>query len=130
MIKKIIAIVAAATCGGAIVTFVSGLATETSARASQQTDLRGSSVGHINKPLVAAAPDAVYAYKAAEQNIRGVSRNSTSLCSQSWPYYEQSCLFDRNQIARNVRVVRVINMDRSATLSSRDTVGKSPSRTQ
>jgi hypothetical protein len=118
MIKKIIAIVTAATCAGAIVTFALGLATETSVRASQQTDLRGSPVGHINKPLEAAAPNAVDIDKAAEQNIRDVSRNGTSLCSQSWPHYEQSCLLDGNQTARNVRVVRVIDMDRSAALFS------------
>jgi hypothetical protein len=130
MIKKIMAVIAAAICAGVIVTLEPGLAPEITARASPIADQDGSPIARVNiKPVRVAAPSTAYIHEAAEQNIQSDSRNGTSSREQSWPYYGQACLRDGNQTAGNVRIVRVIDMDRSAASSTRDTGRKSQTRT-
>ena len=48
MIKKVMAVIAAAVCAGVIVTLVPGLAPEIAARASPPADQDESPIAHIN----------------------------------------------------------------------------------
>jgi hypothetical protein len=125
MIKKIIAVIVAAMCASAIVAVEPGLTPELTASASQLTGQTGSPTPRTNKPVQVATANASDISKAAEQNIRNDSRNGTSLCEQSWPYYRQSCLLGSNDVDSNARLVRVIDMDRPAAPSMYDN-GRKP----
>ncbi len=88
MIKKILAIVAAAVCAGAIAEFVPGPAPAVAA---------GASPGPQSHTIVAPV-------RTAESR--------KAICSQGWPYYEPACLRDNRSLDGKVRVVRVIAADR------------------
>jgi hypothetical protein len=129
MFEKIAAVITAAACAGVIVTLVPGFAPEIAARASPPADRSVSTVARIDKPMEVSAPNAADIRKTVEQNIGYGSGMGTSICEQTWPYYGRSCLLDGNRTAGNVRVVRVINMERSA-LPAHDTGRKSQTRTR
>ena len=101
MISKILAIVAAAVCAGAIVEFVPEPPPAVAAGTTPAAQSQGMSISDSNKPWVAAA--------ARLSDIRG------AVCSQGWPYYEPACLRDGRRSDGKVRVVRVIVTDRSVT---------------
>jgi len=129
MIEKIAAVITAAACAGVIVSLVPGFAPEIAARASPPADRSVSTVARIDKPMEVSAPNAADIRKTVEQNIGNGTGIGTGICEQTWPYYGRSCLFDGNRTAGNVRVVRVINMERSA-LPAHDTGRKSQTRTR
>ncbi len=129
MIEKIAAVIASAACAAVIVTLVPGFAPEIAARASPPADRSVSTVAHIDMPIAMTAQNAADVRNTVEQNIGNGSRIGTSTCEQTWPYYGRSCLLEGNQTAGNVRVVRVIDMERSA-LPMRDTGRKSQTRTR
>jgi hypothetical protein len=85
MLKGLSAILAAAVCAGIIVGFVPQ--PEPAAAATPRPAPREQSNVAINSaPVVAAA----------------------SACTQTWPYYEQSCLRDGRQVSRTAPTARVI----------------------
>ncbi len=130
MIKKITAAIVAAACASFIVTLAPGLAPEVAAHASPPADRSVSTVARIDKPMEVSAPNAADIRKTVEQNIGYGSGMGTSICEQTWPYYGRSCLLDGNQAAGNVRVVRFIDLGRSAALPTFDTGRKSQARTR
>ncbi len=99
MIKKILAIVAAAVCAGAIVEFIPELAPAVAAGASQAAHSQGTSISDSSKPAVAA--------------VAGIPEIREAVCTQGWPYYEPGCLHDGRRSDGRARVVRVIIADRS-----------------
>jgi hypothetical protein len=99
MIKKILAIIAAALCAGAIVEFIPEPTPADAAGASAAAQSHGTSISDSNKPAVFAAAS--------------IAESRKALCSQSWPYYEPSCLHDGRRTDGKMRVVRVIITDRS-----------------
>jgi hypothetical protein len=99
MIKKILAVVAAAVCAGAIVGFVPEPAPAVAAGTSQAARSQGTSMLDSNKPAVVAA--------ARVPEIR------KAVCTQGWPYYEQSCLHDGRRSDGKARVVRVVTASHS-----------------
>ena len=101
MIKKILAIVAAAVCAGAIVEFIPEPPPAVAAGTAPTAQSQGTSISDGNKPWVVAA--------ARLPDIRG------AVCTQRWPYYEPACLHDGRRSDGKVRVVRVIITDRSLT---------------
>ncbi len=101
MIKKVLAIVAAAVCAGAIVGFIPQPAPAVAAGTSQAVQSQGTRISDSNKPAVVAA--------ARVPEIRKDG------CTQGWPYYEQSCLRDDRRPDGKARVARVVTADRSVT---------------
>jgi len=87
MIKKILAVITAAVCAGAITEFIPESA-----------------------PAVAAGVSA-----AAQSHATSISDRVGTICSQAWPYYEPACWHDDRGSAGTIRVVRVIVSDRSVT---------------
>jgi lipoprotein-anchoring transpeptidase ErfK/SrfK len=130
MIKKITAAIVAAACASVIVTLAPGLAPEVAAHASPPTDQSVSIIAHMNKLMEVTVPNIADTRKAVEQSNRNGSSVDTSACEQSWPYYGQSCLLEGNQTAGTGRVVRVIDLGRSAALATYDTGRKSQTRTR
>jgi hypothetical protein len=130
MIKKIMAAVVAAACASVIVTLAPGLAPEVAAHASPPADRSVSIVAHINKLMEVTAPDIGDTRKTVEQSNRNSSSVDASACEQSWPYYGRSCLLEENRTAGNVRVVRFIDLGRSAALPTFDTGHKSQAQTR
>jgi hypothetical protein len=61
--------------------------------------------------IVSFVPE--FSPEVAAQASQPVDLGKTA-CRQSWPNYEQSCLRDDRQADGNLRVVRVIAIDRSA----------------
>ncbi len=98
MIRKILAIIAAALCAGAIVEFISESTPADAAGVSAAAQSNGTSISDSNKPWVVAA--------ARLPDIRG------AVCTQAWPYYEPTCLRDGRRTDGKMRVVRVIAADR------------------
>ena len=101
MIKKILAIVAAAVCAGATAEFIPEPPPTIAAGTAPAAQSQGTSISDSNKPWVAAA--------ARLPDIRG------AVCTRAWPYYEPACLHDGRRSDGKVRVVRVIITDRSVT---------------
>ncbi len=101
MIKKILAIVAAAACAGASIEFIPEPTPAEAAGASPAVQSHKTSVSDRAKP---AALDAA----------RIVERRK-AVCAQAWPYYEPACLHDARRLDGKVRVVRVIVADGSVT---------------
>jgi hypothetical protein len=99
MIKKILAIIAAALCAGAIVEFIPEPSPADAAGVSAAAQSNGTSISDSNKPWVVAA--------ARLPGILG------AVCTQAWPYYEPACLRDGRRTDGKMRVVRVIITDRS-----------------
>jgi len=87
MLKELSAILAAAVCAGIIVGFVPQPEPAAAAATPQPAPRHEQSNVAINSaPVVAAA----------------------SACTQTWPYYEQSCLRDGRQVGRTAPTARVI----------------------
>jgi hypothetical protein len=87
MLKGIFAIAAAAVCAGAIVGFIpepDPAAAAVSPRSAPRNE-QGSVVAE-SVPVVAVA----------------------SACTQTWPYYEQSCLRDSRQAGGSVSTARIV----------------------
>jgi hypothetical protein len=91
---KLTAILAAAVCAGFIVTLAPGFGSEVVADTVQRTDQTDRSTPRLCN--------------------EGRGHRD---CAQTWPYYEQSRLFEGREGVVNGRAVRVIAMDRSAALS-------------
>jgi hypothetical protein len=113
MIKKIAAITAAAACAGVMVAFVPNLVPAVKASTTDQNLPSGAT---IHSTLDQVRPAAADIRKAVEQNIRNGSRERKIICTQSWPYYENSCLRDDRQTNAAHRVVRVIAANRAAAI--------------
>jgi len=47
-----------------------------------------------------------------------VTGSGDASCSQPWPYYERSCLRSSQQSSRNVRLVRVIAVDKPGAVKA------------
>ena len=101
MIKKILAIVAAAACAGAIIEFIPEAAPAVAAGVSTAAQSHGTSVSDRAKPAVLDAAR--------------IAERRKAVCAQAWPYYEPACLRDDRRSDGKVRVVRVIVADGSVT---------------
>jgi hypothetical protein len=110
MIKKIAAIVAAASCAGFVVAFVPG-ALETASGATQAPETSAPAVDPVTAAAGKTTPGAAEIEKAVAQNLRNGSHNPKIICAQSWPNYGPSCLHDHQRAEGTVRVVRVIATD-------------------
>jgi hypothetical protein len=119
----------AAACASVIVTLAPGLAPEVAAHASPAADRSVSIVAHMNKLMEVTVPNIADTRKDVEQSNRNGSSVDASACEQSWPYYGQSCFLEGNR-TDNVRVVRFIDLGRSAALPTFDTGHKSPAQTR
>jgi hypothetical protein len=86
MLKGVFAITAAAVCAGVIVGFIPE-PEPAAAAATPRSTPRNEQVN-----VVASAPIAA----------------ATSACTQTWPYYEQSCLRDSRHVAGGAPTARVI----------------------
>lgn len=86
MLKGLSAILAAAVCAGIIVAFVPQPEPAAAAATPRPAPREQSNVAINSAPVVAAA----------------------SACTQTWPYYEQSCLRDGRQVGRTAPTARVI----------------------
>jgi hypothetical protein len=89
--KILLAIAAAAACAGIVV-----LAPELAPKSAMAATQSGES-GALTQAVV----------------LMEEKGQSDSVCSQPWPYYEQSCLRDARVPNGVERVVRVIAMDRT-----------------
>ncbi len=98
MLKTLAAVVGAAACAGMMVALIPPPEPAVAARTPQ------SSVADAGKLAVAPAP--------RRSDIR------KPVCTQSWPYYEQSCLSDVRQPNGKARSVRVIAAAITATKRS------------
>jgi hypothetical protein len=114
MIKKITAIVTAAGCAGVMVTFVPGIAPDVAAGASRPIDWSAPTVIRVEKPSEVAAPNAADIRNALDQNFRE-GNSDRNICG-GWPYYNQSCLSDSREASGKPRAVRIIAIDRSASI--------------
>jgi hypothetical protein len=85
MLKGLSAILAAAVCAGIIVGFVPQPEPAAAAVTPRSAPRERSNVAINSAPVVAA-----------------------SACTQTWPYYEQSCLRDSRQVGRTAPTARVI----------------------
>jgi hypothetical protein len=94
MIKKILAIVAAAFCAGAIVGFIPQPAPAVAAGTPHAVQSQTTSIPDSNTTAVATAAR--------------VPEIGKPLCMQGWPYYEQSCLHDGRRADGKARAVRVV----------------------
>ncbi|MGP0082440.1 MAG: hypothetical protein ACLP0B_02255 [Steroidobacteraceae bacterium] len=101
MIKKILAIIAAAICAGAIVEFAPESAPAVAAGVSAAAQSQATSISDRAKP---AALDAAR-----------IAERGRAICSRVWPYYEPACWHDDRGSDGKIRVVRVIVADRSVT---------------
>ncbi len=99
MISKILAIVAAAVCAGAIVGLIPEPTPAVAAGSSSSVQSRGTAIPDSNKSAVVAA------VRIAE------SRNAA--CSHGWPYYAPVCLHDNRRPDGKARIVRLVTADRS-----------------
>ena len=113
MIKKIAAIIAAASCAGLMVAFVPGFAPETASGATQAAETSAPAVDPVTAGIEKAAPSAAEIQKAVAQNLRNGSHNPKIICAQSWPNYDQSCLQNGQRADNAARVVRIIATDRA-----------------
>ena len=100
MIKKILAIIAAAACTGAIIEFTPEAAPAIAAGVSAAAQSHGTSVSDRAKP---AALDATR-----------IADRRKAVCAQAWPYYEPACLHDGRRVDGKTRVVRVTVTDHPA----------------
>ncbi len=97
MIKKILAIISAAACAGAIIEFIPEAAPAVAAGVS--TASHGTSVSDRAKPAVLDATR--------------IPERRKAICAQAWPYYEPTCLRDGRQSDGKARAVRLITADGS-----------------
>jgi hypothetical protein len=99
MIKKILAVISAAVCAGAIVEFTPEPAPADAVGALPVARSHETIISASNQPAVFAA-------------VR-IAESPKAFCSQGWPYYEPPCLHDGRRADGKMRVVRVIIADRS-----------------
>ncbi len=100
MIKKVLAIIAAAACAGAIIEFIPEAAPAVAAGMSAAAQSHGTSVSD--------------GAKSAVLDAARIDNHGKAVCAQAWPYYEPTCLHDGRRSDGKVRVVRVIVADGSA----------------
>jgi hypothetical protein len=86
MLRKLVAVVAAAACAAVIVGFIPRPTPADAAKAPQST------------PVNADQPEVL---------------SGSSTCAQSWPNYDQACLRDARRPNGRARVARVVAIDRS-----------------
>jgi hypothetical protein len=86
MLKGLSAILAAAVCAGIVVGFVPQPEPAAAAATPRPAPREQSNVAIDSAPVVAVA----------------------SACTQTWPYYEQSCLRDGRQAGRTAPTARII----------------------
>jgi hypothetical protein len=98
MIKKILAVISAAVCAGAIVEFTPESAPAGAVGALPVARSQETIISASKKPAVFAA-------------VR-IAESRKTVCSQGWPYYEPPCLHDGRRTEGKMRVVRVIITDR------------------
>ena len=104
MIKKILAIIAALACAGAIVEFIPESAPAVAAGSSPGARSHGTSTsGRVESAVADAAR---------------IAERLGTICSQAWPYYEPACLHDDRRSDGKVRLVRVIVANGSITGST------------
>jgi hypothetical protein len=60
-----------------------------------------------------AVPTLAFASVSAAMLPAAVAQTDKPGCTQAWPYYEQSCLFNSRQPNGKTRVVRIITEDKS-----------------
>jgi hypothetical protein len=101
VIKKILAIFAAAVCAGAIIEFIPESVPAVAAGVALAAPSHATSIPDRAKPAV---PDAAR-----------IAEHGRAICSQVWPYYEPACWHDDRRSDGTIRVVRVIVADRSVT---------------
>ena len=99
MIKKILAVVVAAVWDGAIVGIIPQPDPADAAVTSQAARSQVTGIADSNRPAAIAA-------------VR-VPEIGKPLCTQGWPYYEQSCLRDGRRPDGKARVVRVVTPNHS-----------------
>ena len=97
MINKLLVVVVAAAGAGAIIGLIPESAPAVAARTSHVVQSIGTSISIRNKSPAAARTS----------EIRKV------VCTQTWPYYERSCLQDGPRLGGKSRVVRIVTADRS-----------------
>ena len=119
MLKQIMAIAAAVSCAGFVVTFVPEFAPEVMAGTSHPVEWGTQNAATATMPAALPAPAATGIRNAVAPNWRSSSRNPKIICENSWPYYEQSCLRGGRQADGSVRTVRIIAADRSAAVRPR-----------
>jgi hypothetical protein len=90
MIEKIWLAIVAMAAAYLLVTLIPGFAPEVSARTADKAVLA--------QPVTA--------------------KESVTVCTESWPYYQPACLHDSRQPGGRARAVRVISTDRSAIKTS------------
>ena len=88
MLKGLLAISAAAVCAGMIVGFV-----PPPEPAAAAATLRTNARNELSNVAINSAPVV----------------STTSACTQTWPYYEQSCLRDSRQVGRAAPTARIIS---------------------
>lgn len=98
MISRILAAVAATACTAAIVGSIPASAPIVAARPPQAVQLQTTRISGSDYVVAAAVA------------VPGIREN---VCTQDWPYYEQSCLHDSRRSDGKERVVRVVAVDRS-----------------
>jgi len=94
MLKKLLAVTAAAACAALIVALIPAPTPASAERAPQAAAVD-------TTPVPVSAPAPVLAEPAAA-------------CAQGWPHYEQNCLRDSRRPNGQARVARVVAMDRPA----------------
>lgn len=102
MIGKMLAVIAAVACAGITVGFIPSSAPAWTGGTSIVIQSKGTDSSNSSK----------IAEAAAGQQAAGI-RNT--ICTQSWPYYEPSCLREGTAPGHNPRVVRVVTADRAVT---------------
>jgi len=114
MFKKISAIVAAAAVAAVITAFLPGVAPEVQANTTPAVDQSKSRSVVVSPLAIESVTVGTNDQDSAKQKPLSYARDRKIGCKQAWPYYEGSCLHERNQSVDNVRIVRVIAMGRSA----------------
>ncbi|MGA8612021.1 MAG: hypothetical protein WB760_09955 [Xanthobacteraceae bacterium] len=97
MIEKAWLAVMALAAAYLLVTLIPGLAPEVSARTADKT---------------------VVARPATEQHRNMTGQETTTACTESWPYCQPACLHDSRQPGGRARTVRIISAERFAIQGS------------
>jgi hypothetical protein len=99
MFKRVVVTVSAAACAGLIIGFIPKLAPPVAAEPSRSIHSPGASISDNERPTIVVAARVPEIRKAA--------------CTQSWPYYEQSCLHDARRADGRARIVHVVTFNHS-----------------
>ena len=101
MFEKILAVVAAAACAAVIVGFIPPPALAVAAGTARAVPPLATSISDSSSTAIGAA-------------VRS-PETCQSICTQAWPYYEQSCLHDGRQPDGKASAVRVVVLKRSVS---------------